>query len=107
MASNKPESWGFQSLAGLLRDLGPTEGQRKVYKRFKELYQSATKMSAGEPPDEWRPPGKSRHRGRGLSNPDAELAELAADSLEATLELRQNRPIHKLLPERRNVTESS
>ena len=46
MASNKPESWGFQSLAGLLRDLGPTEGQRKVYKRFKELYQSATRMSA-------------------------------------------------------------
>ena len=96
MASNKPESWGFQSLAGLLRDLGPTEGQRKVYKRFKELYQSATRMSAGEPPDEWRPPGKSHHQGRELRcDSDAELAELAADSLQTTLKLRQNKPIHK------------
>ena len=37
------ESWGFRSLADLLRDLGPREGERKVYKRFKELYERATR----------------------------------------------------------------
>ena len=57
MASNKPESWGFRGIAGLLKDLGPREGQRKVYQEIKELYQSAIKLSAGEPPHEWRPPG--------------------------------------------------
>ena len=44
-------------------------------------------MSAGEPPDEWRPPGMGGSAG--------ELKTLAADSLKATLELRQNKPIHK------------
>ena len=96
MAPNKPESWGFQSLAGLLRDLGPTEGQRKVYRRFKELYQSATEMSAGEPPDEWRPPGRDHPSRKGhYDTPDGELKSLAGCSLEATLKLRQNKPIHK------------
>ena len=96
MAPNKPESWGFQGLEGLLRDLGPTEGQRKVYKRFKELYQSATEMSAGEPPDEWRPPGQDPRSRKGhYITPDGELKSLAASSLEVTLKLRQNKPIHK------------
>ena len=97
MAPDKPESWGFQGLAGLLRDLGPTEGERKVYKKFKELYQKATKMRAGEPPDKWRPPGRNQPtRGEQSSwNPDQELKKLAADSLETTLKLRQNKPIHK------------
>ena len=53
-------------------------------------------MSAGKPPDEWRPPGKSCYQGRGIrGDPGAELAELAADSLQTTLKLRQNKPIHK------------
>ena len=96
MAPNKPESWGFKGLEGLLRDLGPTEGQRKLYKRFKEMYQCATKTSAGEPPDEWRPPGQHCLRRKGhFITPGQELKGLAADSLEATLELRQNKPIHK------------
>ena len=79
------ESWGFRSLAELLRDLGPREGERKVYKKFKELYERAVRYSAGEPPDKWRPPGNS--------NRQQWLMELAAESLEKTLELRQNRPI--------------
>ena len=97
MAHNKSESWGFQGLAGLLRDLGPTKGQTKVYKRFKELYQSATKMRAGEPPDEWRPPEQSRltRRVQFSWHPDAELKELAGHSVKATLELRQNKPAPK------------
>ena len=93
MASNKPESWGFQSLAGLLRDLGPREGQRKVYKRLKEL---DTKISAGEPPDEWRPPGKNCKQERGSGDgPRGELDAMAVDSLQTILKLRQNKPIHK------------
>ena len=96
MAPNKPESWGFQGLEGLLRDLGPTEGQRKVYKRFKELYQITETLSAGEPPDEWRPPGKDHQSRKGhYDTPDGELKSLAASSLEVTLKLRQNKPIHK------------
>ena len=98
MAPNKLESWGFQGLAGLLRDLGPTEGEKKVYRKFKELYQKATTMSAGEPPDEWRPPGqRSTWRPSTASswNPDQELKDMAADSLETTLKLTQNKPIHK------------
>ena len=79
------ESWGFRSLAELLRDLGPREGERKVYKKFKELYERAVKYSAGEPPDEWRPPGN------GYINQS--MKELAAESLATTLELRQNRPL--------------
>ena len=79
------ESWGFRSLAELLRDLGPREGERKVYKKFKELYERAVRYSAGEPPNKWRPPGNS--------NRQQWLMELAAESLEKTLELRQNRPI--------------
>ena len=69
MASNKPEYWGFQSLAGLLRDLGPTEGQRKVYKRFKELYQIAETLSAGEPPDEWTHLDRTTGHGKDISTP--------------------------------------
>jgi hypothetical protein len=98
MAPDKPESWGFQGLAGLLRDLGPTEGETKVYRKFKELYQKATTMSAGEPPDEWRPPGQLsnwRPVTASLWDPDWELKDLAADSLETTLKLRQNKPIQK------------
>ena len=85
MASNKPESWGFQSLAGLLRDLGPREGQRKVYQEIKELYQSAIKLSAGEPPHEWRPPGRDCD----------ELAVLARCSLQLALKLRGRCTISK------------
>ena len=44
-------------MEGLLRDLGPIEGQRKVYKRFKESIKEMREIGAGEPPDEWRPPG--------------------------------------------------
>ena len=96
MAPDKPESWGFQGLAGFLRDLGPTEGEKKVYRKFKELYQKATTMSAGEPPDEWRPPGqRSKWDIRSTWNPDQQLRNLAADSVETTLKLRQNKPIHK------------
>ena len=84
MASS--ESWGFKSVNSLLRELGPREGERKVYKKFKELLQQATRYSAGEPPDEWRPPGNSHFEAQGLKN-------LAADSLATTLELRKNRPI--------------
>ena len=80
------ESWGFRSLAELLRDLGPREGERKVYKKFKELYEHAVRYSAGEPPDEWRPPGNSCFSDQGLKN-------LAAESLATTLELRKKRPI--------------
>ena len=58
MASNKPESWGFRGMEGLLRDLGPTEGQRKVYKKFKEAMKEIREIGAREPPDEWRPPGR-------------------------------------------------
>ena len=53
------EYWGFRSLVELLRDLGPREGERKIYKKFKELYERAVRYSTGEPPDEWRPPGNS------------------------------------------------
>jgi hypothetical protein len=96
MAPDKPESWGFQGLAGLLRDLGPTEGEKKVYRKFKELYQKATTMSAGEPSDEWRPPGKlSIWDTWSTRNPDSQLRYLAADSVETTLKLRQTQPIHK------------
>ena len=80
------ESWGFQSLADLLRDLGPREGEHKVYKKFKELYEHAVRYSAGEPPDEWRPPGNSYYNNQGLK-------ELAAESLATTLELRKNCPL--------------
>ena len=79
------ESWGFRSLAELLRDLGPREGERKVYKKFKELYERAVSYSAGEPPDEWRPPGNGYYMNQGLK-------ELAAESLATTLELRKNCP---------------
>ena len=97
MAPNKPESWGFQGLAGLVRDLGPTEGERKVYRKVKELYQRATKMSAGEPPDEWRPPGRNQLTRKEQSSwhPDQELRNLASDSLEATLNLRHRPTITK------------
>ena len=97
MVPDKPKSWGFQGLAGLLRDLGPTEGERKIYKKFKELYQKETKMSAWEPPDKWRPPGQNQPTRKGQSSwyPHQELKNLAADSLEATLKLGQNKPIHK------------
>ena len=97
MAPNNPESWGFQGLAGLVRDLGPTEGERKVYKKVKELYQRATKMSAGEPPDEWRPPGQNQLTRKEQSSwhPDQELRNLASDSLEATLNLRHRPTITK------------
>ena len=90
MASNKPELWGFKGLIDLLRDLGPREGERKVYKKFKEWYERATRMSkgaqdAGDPLEEWRPPGNGYRQDQ--------LKGLAAESLAATLELRQNRPI--------------
>ena len=80
------ESWGFRSLAELLRDLGPREGERKVYKKFKELYERAVRYSAGEPPDKWRPPGNTYYRNQGLK-------ELATESLATTRELRKNRPL--------------
>ena len=95
MAPNKPESWGFQGLEGLLRDLGPTEGQRKVYKRFKELMGEMREIGAGEPPDEWRPPGQDPRARKGhFITPDGKLKNLAASSLEVTLALRQNKPIN-------------
>ena len=55
------ESWGFRSLAELLRDLGPREGERKVYKKFKDWYKRTIWMSkdeqdAGDSFEEWRPP---------------------------------------------------
>ena len=81
------ESSVSRSLADLLRDLGPREGERKVYKRVKEVYEHATRLIAGEPPDEWRPPGKGYW--------EAQLKGLAAKSLHTVLELRQNRPIQK------------
>ena len=80
------ESWGFRSLVELLRDLGPREGERKVYVSLRKLYEHAVRYSAGEPPDEWRPPGNSHFDAQGLKN-------LAADSLATTLELRKNHPI--------------
>ena len=83
MASS--ESWGFKSVNSLLRELGPREGERKVYEKFKKLLQQATQYSAGEPPDEWRPPGNGYYQ-EGLKN-------LAAESLATTLELRKNRPL--------------
>ena len=90
--ASKTESWGFKSLLDLLKDLGPREGERKVYKRFKEWHERATRMSAGygaqdagKPLEEWRPPGRGHREDR--------LKALAAESLAATLELRQNRPI--------------
>ena len=52
MASNIPESWGFRGMEGLLRDLGPTEGQRQVYKKFKEAMKEIRQIGAREPPDE-------------------------------------------------------
>ena len=85
MASNKPESWGFRGMAGLLKDLGPRKGQRKVYQEIKELYQNAIKLGAGEPPHEWRPPGMG----------SAEIAVLARRSLQAALELREKSTISK------------
>ena len=98
MVPDKPESWGFQGLTGFLRDLGPTEEEKKVYRKFKELYQKATTMSAGEPSDEWRPPGKRSiwDEGHGYGkHPGSQLMILAADSVETTLKLRQNKPIRK------------
>ena len=83
MASS--ESWGFKSVNSLLRELGPREGERKVYREFKELLQQATQYSAGEPPDEWRPPGNGYYQ--------EPLKELAAESLATTLELRKNCPL--------------
>ena len=44
-------------MEGLLRDLGPTEGQRQVYKKFKEAMKEIRQIGAREPPDRWRPPG--------------------------------------------------
>ena len=86
MVPDKPESWGFQGLAGFLRDRGPTEGEKKVYRKFKELYQKATTMSAGEPSDEWKPPGKlSIWDTWSTWNPGGQLMNLAADSVETTL----------------------
>ena len=57
------------------------------------MYQIAETLSAGEPPDEWRPPGQVSAR-KGHFNPDGELKSLAASSLEVTLALRQNKPIN-------------
>ena len=95
MASNIPESWGFRGMEGLLRDLGPTEGQRQVYKKFKEAMKEIRQIGAREPPDRWRPPGadlapEAVQRG----TLDDKLRGLAASSLEAALALRQNKPIN-------------
>ena len=91
MASNKPESWGFQGIAELLKDLGPREGQRKVYQGLKEFYQSAVKMSAGEPAHDWRPPGQDCNSRQIF--PGNELRDLASRSLQTVLKLRQKSQI--------------
>ena len=92
MASNKPESWGFRGVADLLKDIGPREGQRKVYQELKEFYQSAIKLSAGEPHHEWRPPGTNCD---GSVGPGSELKDLAMRSLKTALKLRQKSAISK------------
>ena len=83
-------------MEGLLRDLGPTEGQRQVYKKFKEAMKEIRQIGAREPPDEWRPPGRDEkaqeaRRYQGIKTLDDELRGLAASSLEAALALRKNK----------------
>ena len=78
------ESWGFKSLQELLRDLGPREDTRKVYRQFKELVEKAKNTSVGEHPNVWRPPGLRR----------SGIRELAADGLAATVKLRESRVLY-------------
>ena len=83
--TSKTESWGFKSILDLLRDLGPREETRKVYKQFKALVLDAKNMSVGVQPEESRPPGCSRQ---------TLLKTLATEGLAAALKLRQSRVLY-------------
>ena len=98
MAFNKTESWGFQSLAALLRDLGPREGERKVYKLVKDLCGRATGLSAGNRPTS----GGHLERVRAATS----SRNWPPGAYKRSLNLGRIVPSKNLLPDRINVTES-